>query len=265
MELGRSCFLETENTSNRVVDQIWNGDWDKVIISYTSITQASWRMLRKIKYDPSFRWPSVKMCVHLLSKRSSAWRRQTTFLGNSGRLTRQGRALNVPLSLFSQSLGNLYTEKQLLYSFSTGVATIALSGHKSLINMFPWFSCYLLFNNCPIKLKWMGYLGDISHLFLLREFSQIFNNTQLAGDTAAMCFTWGLGQESLTAVNRELGDCWPLNTSYQSLCWISLALARLLPSCAHSSGSALKDYSSEADRVREWEGIREKIDSWEDR
>lgn len=36
---------------------------------------------------------------------------------------------------------------------STGIATIELPGPESLINMFPWRGGYLLFNNCPIKLK----------------------------------------------------------------------------------------------------------------
>lgn len=36
---------------------------------------------------------------------------------------------------------------------STGIATIELPGPESLIHMFPWCGGYLLFNNCPIKLK----------------------------------------------------------------------------------------------------------------
>lgn len=85
-ELERSCFLETETASHRVVGQNWRDDWDKVILTHISITQASWRMLRKTKPDHSVSWPSVKVSVHLLSKGASQPQKDMPLFGEPWRV-----------------------------------------------------------------------------------------------------------------------------------------------------------------------------------
>lgn len=148
MKLERSCFLETENVSSRAVGQIWRGECNRVVLPYISVTQASW-VLRKTKPDRSLQAPRGKMWVYLLS----CLRQDRTFRGTPDGWQDQTEpwvflwaSLPSHWGIFLQRWGYQY------YSFSTGVATIALSGHKSLINMFLWFGCYLLFNNCPIIL-----------------------------------------------------------------------------------------------------------------
>lgn len=155
---------------------------------------------------------------------------------------------------------------------STGIATIALSGPESLINMFPWCGGYLLFNNCPIKLKWMGYLRSllvyIFQLLLSRESCQIFNNTlPLAGTKAHTCLS-------------SSGRCVPYSCK-QRVQWLlaeDTAHACLSTTPAPSSSSLGSFCSSpllgeQLERLqlgsrqggKKREGIKEKIDSWEDR
>lgn len=135
MEPERSCFLETENASNRVVGQIWNGDWDKVIISCISITQTSRRKLRRTKSEHGFTWPSVEMCVTFSTDgATSAWAEHATFRGNPRGLAGRDRAMSVPLSPSRHSLGACLHRHAAIRPVAslTGVAAIALSGHKSL-------------------------------------------------------------------------------------------------------------------------------------